>query len=167
MLLAGFVWLGPAVISGEISMGWGSVVWCVTAVVVWTWAAAWRATTWRSMKWSGVTPAGVMTAVTPVSRVVWVGSGMTEPVPISIIMVGTPGVAMMPRWGSIMPTGGVISVSVLVCLKVVFYQGSLWQHVHSCYSQNILYEGNSMPCGQFPDIGNTCHCHWTWYWPMK
>ena len=24
-----------------------------------------------------------------------------------------------------------------------------------------------MPCGWFPDIGNTCHCHWTWYLPMK
>ena len=93
------------------SCGMRSAMWCVAAVPTWAWApVAWRAMMWRFMKGSGVTPAGVMVAVTPVSRVVWAGSGMTEPVPISIIMVGMPGVAMMPRWGSIMPTG-VISVA--------------------------------------------------------
>ena len=34
---------------------------------------------------------------------------MTEPVPIFVIMVRMSGVAMMPRRGPIMPTGGVTS----------------------------------------------------------
>ena len=108
----GFMHSGSTVILGEIPVGWGSAMCCVTAVVIWAGApVAWRAMMWGSMNQSGVTPAGVMKAVTPVSKVMWVGSRMTEPVSVPIIMVGVPGVAMMPRWWSVMPTGGVVSVA--------------------------------------------------------
>ena len=156
MLLVGFVWSGSAVILGEIPMGWGSAMWHVMAVAVWAWAPlAWRAMMWRSMKWSGATPAGVMTAVTPVSRVVWAGSGTTGPVSIPIITVGVPGVAMMPRWGSIMPIGGVISaacwcawrwyfiravcgnMSIVVTVET-FYVGAIACHVASFLTLEAL-----------------------------
>ena len=154
MLFVGFVWLRSAVILGKIFTGWGSVMWCVTVVAVWTWASVvWGATMWRSMKWSGVTPVGVMATVTPVSRIVWVGSGTTEPVPILIIMVGTPVVAMMPRWGSIMPTSGVTSVACWCAWRWYFIRA-----VHGNMSIVVTVETSYM---------GTIACHMAGFLTLK
>ena len=77
---------------------------------------------------------GVMMAATLTSMVMWAGSGMTEPVPIFVIMVRTSGLAMMLRGGPIMPIGGVTSAAGWCNLIVVFCQGNPWQHVHICCS---------------------------------
>ena len=85
---------------------------------------------------------------------------MTELGSTLVIMVRMSGVAMMSRGGSIMPVVGVTSVACQ-CARLWYLIWAVHGNMSIIISHSTMCEGNSMPYGQFLDIGNTCHYHWT------
>ena len=121
VLPVGFMCSGSAVISGEMSAWWGSAMWCIMVVEVCAGAPVMQvATVWRLVKWSRMASVRITTTVTPISGVMWVRMRSTESVPVSMVTVGMPGVAMILRCWSVTSTRVAVSASCWCAWRCYF-----------------------------------------------